>query len=107
MKVSKSFDNFFFYKKENYTEIEKREDESNQGIPDIDQEIFFYFSYLPTGYSYDSYTIVGEMIIIEYINEKDMIIFNQSQGNANYQIDTEDSDIKEVPLGDISGQSLS
>jgi hypothetical protein len=98
------FFNFFVADKGNYTEIEKREDVSNQGVPDIEAENFFYLSYLPTGYGFKSYTIVGDSVIIQYSSQEEIIIFNQSKGNANYQIDTEDSDIREVPLGEGSGQ---
>jgi hypothetical protein len=87
------FFNFFIDEKENYTEIEKREDVSNQGVPDIEVENFFYLSYLPTGYRFKSYTIVGDSIIVQYSSQEEIIIFNQSKGDANYQIDTEDADI--------------
>ncbi len=98
------FFNFFIDDKENYTEIEKREDVSNQAIPDIEAENFFYLSYLPTGYGFESYTIVGDSVIIQYSSQEEIIIFNQSKGNTNYQIDTEDSDVREVPLGEGGGQ---
>jgi len=100
------FFNFFIDEKDNYTEIEKREDVSNQGVPDIDVEDFFYLSYLPTGYSFESYTIVGDSIIIQYSSQGDNIIFNQSKGDTNYQLDTEDSDVREVPLGEGGGQLI-
>ncbi len=100
------FFNFFIDKKDNYTEIEKREDLSNQGVPDIDVEDFFYLSYLPTGYSFESYTIVGDSIIIQYSSQGDNIIFNQSKGDTNYQLDTEDSDVREIPLGEGGGQLI-
>lgn len=98
------FFNFFVEEKGNYTEIEKREDESNQSIPDITQEIFFYLSYVPSGYSYKGHTIVGDIIIIQYSNKDETIIFNQSKGNANYQLDTEEAEIIEIPLEGSSGQ---
>ena len=98
------FFNFFIDDKDNYTEIEKREDVSNQAVPDIEAENFFYLSYLPTGFGFESYTIVGDSVIIQYSREEEIIIFNQSKGDANYQIDTEEADIREVPLGDGSGQ---
>ena len=96
------FFNFFIDEKENYTEIEKREDVSNQGIPNIEVENFYYLSYVPTGYSFESYAIVGDSIIIQYSSGEDVIIFNQSIGDANYQMDTEDADIREIPLGEDS-----
>ena len=43
-----------------------------------------------------SYTIVGDAKIIQYSNEEEIIIFNQSKGNANYQIDTKYADIREI-----------
>lgn len=98
------FFNFFVEEKSNYTEIEKKEDESNQSIPDIAQENFFYLSYLPTEYSFESYTIVGDSIIIQYSSQEEIIIFNQSKGDTKYQIDTEEADIREVPIGEGSGQ---
>jgi hypothetical protein len=100
------FFNFFIEENENYTEIEKREDVSNQGVPDIEVENFFYLSYLPTGYSFESYTVVGDSIIIQYSSGEEIIIFNQSKGDANYQIDTEGADIRGIPVGEGSGKLL-
>lgn len=65
---------------------------------------FIYLSYLPTGYSFESYTVVGDSIIIQYSSQEEIIIFNQSKRDANYQIDTEEADIREIPLGEDSGQ---
>lgn len=100
------FFNFFIDDRDNYTEIEKREDVSNQGIPNIEVENFYYLSYLPTGYRFESYTIVGDSMIIQYSSQEDIIVFNQSQGDANYQIDTEEADIREIPIGADSGQLI-
>ena len=46
----------------------------------------------------------GNSIVIQYSNDEQTIIFNQSKGEANYQIDTEDADIREIPMGEGSGQ---
>lgn len=98
--------NFFLEKNETFTIIEKREDESNQVRPDIELESFYYLSYLPSGYRYEKYSIFGNEIIIQYTNGDEIIIFDQDKGNANYQIDTEDAIIQEIPLGDSSGQLI-
>jgi|BioPla2DNA2_1021312.scaffolds.fasta_scaffold09352_7 hypothetical protein len=100
------FFNFFINEKENYTEIEKREDVSNQGVPDIEVENFFYLSYVPTGYSFKSYTTLGDSIVIQYSSDEETIIFNQSKGDANYQLDTEGAEIRVVPIGEGSGQLI-
>jgi hypothetical protein len=98
--------NYFLEKNEVYTEIEKREEDSNQVVPDIEAESFYYFSYLPPGYRYEKHTLYGDAIMIKYTNGEETILFDQDKGEATYQLDTEDAEVREVPIGNSNGQLI-
>jgi len=89
-----------------YTEFDFSEDDSNQNIPDIDLDSFYYLSYLPSRYFLKDYSIFGSVITIEYTDGTDIISFDQAEKGTSYQIDTEDSEITEVILGDSTGKLI-
>lgn len=98
--------NFFLEKNESFSEIEFAENETNQEVPDIKLDSYYYLAYLPSGYQYEKYTVVGDGITIEYTNGKDIITFDQDKSGAYYQLDTEDSEVHEVVIGEKSGRLI-
>jgi len=89
-----------------YTEFDFSEDDSNQTIPDIDLNSFYYLSYLPIGYYYKDCSVVGTSVTIEYKNGDNIITFDQDKAGTSYQIDTENAEITEITIGEYEGKLI-
>lgn len=95
--------NYFIEKTESYTEFKVDEVVDGQNAPKLDLDQYYYLTYLPEGYTYDCHQIVGDVVILRYSNGTDIIIFTQENTGSAYHLDTEDAEMKEVPIRDSSG----
>jgi hypothetical protein len=95
--------NYFMEKTESYTEFKVDEVLDDQNAPKLDLDQYYYLTYLPEGYTYDSHQIVGEVVMLRYSNGTDIIIFTQGITGSAYHLDTEDAEMKEVPIRNSSG----
>ncbi len=89
-----------------YTEFDFSEDGSNQTIPDIELDSFYYLSYIPVGYYYKDCSVAGTSVTIEYTNGDNIITFDQDKVGTSYQIDTENAEIKEITIGEYEGRLI-
>ena len=44
-----------------------------------------------------------DIVMLSYSNGEDVLIFTQGSIGSTYHMDTEDADMKEVPIGNTSG----
>ena len=95
--------NYFMEKNESYTEFRVDEVADGQSIPQLDIDQYYYPTYLPKDYTYDSYQVAGDVVMLSYSNSEDTIIFTQGSTGSVYHVDTEDAEMKEVPIGNTSG----
>jgi len=100
------FLNFFMDKNDTYTELGKVEDSGIQTDPNILAESYYYFTYLPESYTFEKSSILNGSILIIYSDGKNKIYFDQIEEGADYQIDTEEASVREVPIGDEIGQLI-
>ena len=98
--------NLFQDRNDSFMEIKFTEDESNQEIPDIDIDSYYYLSYLPSEYHYKQHLVAGDGITIVYTDGKDVITFDQDTSGTSYQIDIENSETHNVIIGDNVGQLI-
>jgi hypothetical protein len=95
--------NYFMEKNESYTEFRVDEVVDGQSTPQLDIDQYYYPTYLPEDYTYDSYQVGGDIVMLSYSNSEDTIIFTQGSTGSAYHVDTEDAEMKEVPIGNTSG----
>ncbi len=95
--------NYFMEKSESYTEFRVDEVVDGQSTPQLDMDQYYYPTYLPAGYTYDSAQSAGNVAIFRYSNGEDVLIFTQGSNGSAYHMDTEDAEMNEVPIGAISG----
>ena len=55
---------------------------------------------------FEKHTLYGDAIMIQYTNGEETILFDQDKGEATYQLDTEDAEVRDVPLGNSNGQFI-
>lgn len=95
--------NYFMEKNESYTEFRVDEVVDGQSTPQLDIDRYYYPTYLPEDYTYVSYQVAGDVVMISYSNGKDIVIVTQGSTGSVYHVDTEDAETIEVSIGNISG----
>lgn len=83
---------------EKYLDIEVNEESQTNNI---EQNIdgFYELEYIPNGFELNYVEDLGDTKIVNYINNKnEEILFNQSPNGTNFQLDSEDAEIKEVDI---------
>lgn len=83
---------------EKYLDIEVNEESQTNNI---EQNIdgFYELEYIPNGFELDYVEDLGDTKIVNYINNKnEEILFNQSPNGTNFQLDSEDAEVKEVDI---------
>lgn len=88
---------------EKFTRIYRSDDQSRLSDPELDADHYYYPTVVPKGYTYKSHTIIHDIITIEYSNGTETIAFLQSETTGDYQLDTEDAEVIEVPINDYPG----
>ena len=98
--------NFFIEKNEKYTEIRIDEKNSNNLTSELDWENYYSPSYMPKGYFFDSSKNLGNIKVLKYTDGENQIIFTQAKNGTDFQLDTEDAEIKEVVIAGNAGQFI-
>lgn len=83
---------------EKYLDIQVNEESQTNNI---EQNIdgFYELEYIPNGFELNYVEDLGDTKIVNYINNKnEEILFNQSPNGTNFQLDSEDAEIKEVDI---------
>ena len=83
---------------EKYLDIEVNEESQTNNI---EQNIdgFYELEYIPNGFELNYLEDLGDTKIVNYINNKnEEILFNQSPNGTNFQLDSEDAEVKEVDI---------
>ena len=83
---------------EKYLDIEVNEESQTNNI---EENIggFYELEYIPNGFELDYVENLGDTKIVNYINNRnEEILFNQSPNGTNFQLDSEDAEIKEVDI---------
>ncbi len=83
---------------EKYLDIEVKEESQTNNI-EKNISGFYELEYLPNGFELNYVDDLGDTKIISYINKKnEEILFNQSPNGTNFQLDSEDAEVKEVDI---------
>lgn len=88
---------------EKYLDIQVNEESQTNNI---EQNIdgFYELEYIPNGFELNYVEDLGDTKIVNYINNKnEEILFNQSPNGTNFQLDSEEAEIKEVDIMDNEG----
>ncbi len=83
---------------EKYLDIQVNEESQTNNI---EQNIdgFYELEYIPNGFELNYVEDLGDTKIVNFINNKnEEILFNQSPNGTNFQLDSEDAEVKEVDI---------
>ncbi len=99
------FINLLISKNDSYTEIQVSM-QDNVTIPEIDSDIYYYFAYLPEGYAFSEATVMKNSIFMIYLNGNDSFYFTQSYNETDYQLNTEETTVEDVKIGEYEGMFI-
>lgn len=88
---------------EKFTRIYRTDDHSMLSDPELDINDYYYPTIVPKGYTFKSYNKEADILSMYYSNGTDEIIFVQFETAGDWNFDTEDAEIIEVPINDYPG----
>lgn len=99
--------NLIMENKEKYLEISIDEKNPIKNEKNFDAKGYYLPNYLPKEFEISNIDNFGKTTIITYINDNnDSILFNQAPIGANYQIDSENAELKDIDINGIEGIAI-
>ena len=83
---------------EKYLEIDVSD---SNGVENIQRNLegFYELEYIPSGFKIDYVEDLGDTKVVSYVNNRDEeILFNQSPSGTNFQLDSENAEVKEINI---------
>ena len=73
----------------------------SNGVENIHRNLegFYELEYIPSGFKIDYVEDLGDTKVVSYVNNRDEeILFNQSPSGTNFQLDSENAEVKEINI---------